>query len=110
MNSSGKLSRTHRNRRGSGHTGSVTILGYDQGIPIVPVTVRRVVPVITRRFMSVVELYLAACPYCGKPHIHGGGTPDEDPHKYEGHRGSHCLKKVTGDRGYILRIVDEETL
>ena len=69
------------------------------GIPIVPVTVER-----TR---TVHLLHVAACPYCGRPHVHGGGLPDEDPRDFEGHRASHCLKPVSGDRGYFLIVTEE---
>lgn len=76
------------------------VLGYDNGIPIVPVNVER--------GRKVHLLRLAACPLCGRPHVHGGGYLGKDPHDFEGHRTSHCPMRIPGDRGYILRIVDDQ--
>jgi hypothetical protein len=88
------------------------VLGYEDGIPIVPVTVKRV-PNGYRR--QVTLLKLAVCPYCGRPHTHGAGSPETDPHDDEGHRLSHCVdthvppeRRRDMNRGYILRIVGEE--
>jgi hypothetical protein len=106
MPSSGRFSRKRRYRPRLDRAAQATILGYEQGVPVVPVVVRR--------FRTGVTLYLAVCPYCGWPHNHGGGRPHENPHDYEFHRNSHCVedrrveKEVPGDRGYILRIVGEE--
>ena len=83
--------------RGSrGRSVSATILGYVDGIPIVPVTVER-----TR---SVHLLHVAACPYCGRPHVHVELARRGHDH---GHRASHCLKPVSGDRGYFLIVTEE---
>jgi hypothetical protein len=82
------------------------VLGYQDGIPIVPVTVEFGIPWGLLR--------LAACPYCGRPHVHGGPRPGQDPHECEGHRVADCVSKHVpedrqGDvnRGYILRIVED---
>lgn len=76
------------------------VLGYENGIPIVPVTVER---------GPKAQLFrLAACPYCGRSHIHGGGALGRDPHDLEGHRLSHCQCKCPANRGYILRIGDDQ--
>lgn len=63
------------------------VLGYEDGIPIVAVTVTQ--------HRDWTELRLVACPYCGKRHIHGGE---------EGHRWAHC-DGMPG--GYHLRIVEK---
>ncbi len=77
-----------------------TVLGYDAGIPIVPVTVQR--------YDRVTQLRISACPYCGRSHYHGGGRPGEDPRNYQGHRTAHCVDLKLSMRGYILRIVETE--
>jgi hypothetical protein len=74
------------------------VLGYYNGIPIVPVSVER------GRQANL--LRLAACPLCGRPHVHGGGPLGRDPREFQGHRTSHCPMPIPNDRGYILRIVD----
>lgn len=86
--------------RVTGRSTSATVLGYVDGIPIVPVRVKR-----TR---DVNLLYLATCPYCGRQHVHGGGRPDQNPRDFEGHRLSHCLQQVPGDRGYMLIVTDDD--
>lgn len=78
------------------------ILDYEDGSPIVPVTVQRT--------GTVYLLHLAACPFCGRPHVHGGGPLDEDPCGYEGHRRFHCSEAAPGRGGYILRIVEPHTM
>lgn len=78
---------------------SVTPLHSEDAIPVVLVTVER------RRQVNL--FHLTACPYCGRRHVHGAGLPTEDPRDFQGHRVSHCSTKVSGDRGYILRIADE---
>jgi hypothetical protein len=99
ISSTQRGSARRRGRGSKGHSVSATILGYVQGIPVVPVTVER-----TR---TVHLLHLAVCPYCGRPHVHGGGPPEGDPRDYEGHRVSHCLRPVPGDRGYLLVVTEE---
>ena len=75
------------------------VLGYDvDGRPIVPVKVRRI--------RNEVNLLKIICPYCGRRHVHGGGAPEDDPRKHLGHRGAHCLKLATNNRGYILAMVE----
>ena len=77
------------------------ILGYEGRYPVVPVTVKR--------FRNKTTLLkIGACPYCGLPHIHGGGDVGEEPREYQGHRGSHCVERVANDVGYVLRIGAEE--
>ncbi len=101
-NSVSSRERGSARRRGGGFRGrsvSATDLGYVDGIPVVPVTVERT------RMLHL--LHLAACPYCGQPHIHGGGLADQDPREFEGHRITHCLKRVPGDRGYVLIVTEE---
>jgi|GEM_PF-5324537 len=44
-------------------------------------------------------LTIARCPYCGKPHYHGGGDGDTPSF---GHRGAHCINHSNNSRGYIL--------
>jgi hypothetical protein len=74
------------------------VLGYYKGIPIAPVTVEE--------GEQNHLLRLAACPLCGRPHVHGGGRLGKDPRHFQGHRTSHCPMRIPNDRGYILRIVD----
>jgi hypothetical protein len=83
------------------------VLGYEDERPIVPVTIGRE--------PRVTLFLLAACPFCGRPHIHGGRRPEEDPRRYQGHRPARCVPDVVRperrramERGYILRIVGEE--
>ena len=98
-----KKGSARRPGRGSrGRSVSATILGYVDGIPIVPVTVER-----TR---TVHLLHVAACPYCGRPHVHGGGRPDQNPRDFEGYRAAHCLDPVPRDRGYMLVVTEEAQL
>ncbi len=89
-----------RARKRAGPLPPGPVLGHLGGIPIVPVTVRR--------YYWGTQFVLAACPYCGAEHLHGGGDPGDDPHDHEGHRLSHCVRRVPGDRGYILRITGGE--
>jgi hypothetical protein len=76
------------------------ILGYEGRYPIVPVSVQR------HRKGNL--FHLAACPYCGEPHVHGAGDFGDDPRDHAYHRGSHCVEPVPNDVGYILRIVGDE--
>ena len=75
------------------------ILGYEDGHPVVPVTLER--------HPKGNLLHLEACPYCGWSHIHGGGGPGKDPRDYEGPRAPHCDGRAPGAPDYILRIVGE---
>lgn len=75
------------------------VFDYENGVPVVPVT--------ARQYRGQWSLHLAACPYCGEPHLHGGGMAYEHPQDHAGHRASHCLEPVSGDVGYILRIVED---
>ena len=77
------------------------ILGYgEHGIPVVPVTIEV--------NHGNYQFILKTCPYCGKDHVHGGGRfRGDDPIEHQGHRWAHCLDRKPGNRGYILRIVDE---
>ncbi len=80
---------------------SITPLVDEDGIPIVPVTIVR------HRKGNL--LHVASCPYCGRPHVHGGGRGDQDPRDFQGHRVSHCRMPGVRSRGYVLRIVAEQT-
>ena len=31
------------------------------------------------------------CPFCGKSHTHGAGSPTDDPLRLLGHRVAHCI-------------------
>lgn len=44
------------------------------------------------------------CPYCGRPHTHGGGGPGvTDRTEFYGHRLAHCSDvRVPPGTGYIL--------
>lgn len=42
------------------------------------------------------------CPYCGKQHLHGAGTYDEDPDIYLGYREAHCAGPGVQRGGYLL--------
>ncbi len=46
------------------------------------------------------------CPYCGKSHFHGAGSPQADPLSYLGHSGSHCVDQPP-NRGYELVLAQE---
>jgi hypothetical protein len=75
------------------------VLGYtEEGLPIVPVTIKR--------HSKGNLLRLAACPFCGRQHEHGRSQNMSDA--TEGHRVSHCLVRAAEDRGYVLCIVGEE--
>ena len=70
---------------------------WQDGIPVVCASVEQY----RRQYL----LYIT-CPYCGERHQHGGGSMAEDPRENAGHRLSHCVRSVAGDRGYILRVPD----
>ncbi len=92
------LSARHKRSRAR-HPASGPVLGYtEDGFPIVPVTIEH--------HPKGSVLRLAACPFCGRPHEHGG--PHDNPSYSEGHRISHCLTSAPGDRGYILCAVGKE--
>ncbi len=68
-----------------------------------PITELRLV---TNNYGMLWWLIKIKCPYCGKPHNHGGGT---DPKPDLGHRGAHCL---TTERrpDYLLTFTDSTVI
>ena len=78
------------------------VLGYQDGIPLVPVTVERG----RDRGRPYIGLHIAACPHCGWPHMHGAGT--EDLRGFAEHRVSHCMSPWSGNRGYILFVTEQQ--
>lgn len=79
----------------------VSVLGYEDNIPVVPVTVE-----VDR---GIYQFILKTCPYCRKSHGHGAGRfQKDDPADAQGHRLAHCIDVKPDNRGYILRIVDGE--
>lgn len=48
-----------------------------------------------------------SCPYCARPHVHGGGGASDDPRDFLGHRDAACrpsdlLPNMDNSPGYIL--------
>lgn len=41
------------------------------------------------------------CPFCGKEHVHGGGSVSGDPRRLLSHRAVHCATGVK-ETGYVL--------
>ena len=85
----------------TGWTPKGPVLRYEDGIPVVPI-------VASRNPGEKDSLILQACPYCGEQHLHGAGGPGKHAKGSAGHRVSHCLKEVPGDRGYLLEVVAEK--
>jgi hypothetical protein len=46
-----------------------------------------------------------SCPICGKRHLHGGGSRQDDPRKVLSHRVAHCFRPPENN-GYTLVDVD----
>ena len=90
---------------GQGHKAS-SVLGWENGVPIVAVTLSRFV---CRRGRVSLLLLLARCPYCGRRHQHGAGDRVLPLSELGGHRLSHCELPVRDNPGYVLRVVGEET-
>jgi len=55
---------------------------------------------LVRRRKSRCNVLKGACPYCGKTHTHSAGRGSAPR---LGHRVSHCRRKTSQDRGYILK-------
>lgn len=45
---------------------------------------------VLKRTPTVNLWVVVRCPYCGKQHTHGAGSPAEDPRRFLGHRIAHC--------------------